>query len=436
MYPPRSAKYKKEKKQKQQRQSRAWLVINLSLIVLVCLFGLYFYYNSMNVRSATGTGHMPSKIVPHIPASPAERIAPEASSSEHSDAGVSSSNSPGNGEPNGGARVTTVSGLAMDPSNSVLLHFGGDTLFSGKVEQLLGSKGFDYPFQYVTSLFQQDDLTLVNLETPVTKRGTSAKDKQFVFKSPPEALHAMKQAGVDVVNLANNHTLDQGPVGLLDTLDYLKTVELGAVGAGENADQAYRPYYVDRKGIRIAVFGFSRVLPSGDWIAGPSKLGIAGVYDPTRAYAAIQSARSQADLIIVVAHWGTERVQQQNDTQTSLAHGFIDAGADLIVGGHPHVLQGLEQYKGKWIAYSTGNFIFTKSTNAKTWETAVFEARCTKQSVCSMKLIPYDAELGQPVPMIPEDGANLLKEIGRLSPGLTVDSSGNVLAKKKGTAKQ
>ncbi|GGA44755.1 capsular polysaccharide biosynthesis protein [Paenibacillus physcomitrellae] len=310
----------------------------------------------------------------------------------------------------------------------MVLHFGGDTLFSGKAETKLENAGYDYPFQYVNSLFTQDDLTVLNLETPVTYGGKGASDKQYVFKSSPKALEAMAEAGVDAVNLANNHTLDQGEEGLLDTLDHLKNAGIASVGAGVNADQAYAPQYFERKGIKIALFGFSRVLPKADWAAGASKPGIAGVYDPTRAYAAIKAARQKADLILVITHWGKERVQQFDDTQTALAHGLIDAGADLVIGGHPHVLQGLEQYKGKWIAYSTGNFIFTRSTNEKTWETAVFEARCSKSGSCGMKLIPYTAELAQPVPMQAEDAAKLLQEIQSLSPGVTVDKAGNVSA--------
>ncbi|WP_238996684.1 CapA family protein [Paenibacillus pinistramenti] len=437
------------------------MIINLMLIVAVCLVGLYVYYNSDNnaasdlgqpqaeSSNAAGGSEAPSAESSASSAGTAsedsQQAAPSAAGSE-ADAPAASlqqggagnaaaasadgtANASAGAEGNqSGSQGDAASASPEDAGGSLVLHFGGDTLFSGKVADKLGTEGYDFPFQYVSSLFQQDDLTVLNLETPVTDGGVGAADKQYVFKSSPKALEAMAAAGVDAVNLANNHTLDQGEEGLLDTLDHLKSAGIASVGAGSDDDQAYAPYYVEKKGIKIALFGFSRVLPKSDWAAGAGHPGIASVYDPSRAYAAVKAARQKADVVIVVTHWGKERVQQYDDTQQSLAHGLIDAGADLVIGGHPHVLQGLEQYKGKWIAYSTGNFIFTRSSAAKTWETALFEVRCTKTGSCSMKLVPYDAELAQPVPMDAAAGAKLLQEIQSLSPGVTVDKAGNAAA--------
>ncbi|MNP14413.1 Capsule biosynthesis protein CapA [compost metagenome] len=127
-----------------------------------------------------------------------------------------------------------------------------------------------------------------------------------------------------------------------------------------------------------------------------------------------------------MAHWGEERALSPIPNQTELAHQFVDAGADLVVGAHPHVIQGLEQYKGKWIAYSTGNFIFTKSRTPSTWRTAIFAVTCTPQGECTIKLIPYHAEIGQVVPMSDKNGQELFKEIEELS-------IGDVQIKKDGT---
>ncbi|AWB44133.1 hypothetical protein DCC85_07805 [Paenibacillus sp. CAA11] len=436
MYPPRSDKYKAEKKIRQRKQGRFWTILNLSLIVIICCIGAYYYYDARkhdNPEPATAV------LSEQEQSAEGASITGLNSSSEEKTKGQTQSKadpavSGGAGGQTGDAasKASPASSQATTaPSaneNAIVLHFGGDTLFSGKVADKLKASGMDFPFQYVRDLFLKDDLTVLNLETPITVRGTGATDKQFVFKSHPEVLDAMKNAGVDAVNLANNHTLDQGEEGLLDTIDHLKASQIPAVGAGSNADEAYAPVYLERKGIKIALFGFSRVLPKVDWNAGESSPGIAGIYDPTRAIQEVEKAKKQADLVIVVAHWGKERVTKPDKNQTSLAHAFIDAGADLVIGGHPHVLQGVEQYKGKWIAYSTGNFIFTRSSNAKTWETAVFEARCNRSGACGMKLIPYHAELGQPVPMNAQDGAKLLQEIQQLSPGVTVDSGGELKA--------
>lgn len=160
--------------------------------------------------------------------------------------------------------------------------------------------------------------------------------------------------------------------------------------------------------------------------------GVASVYAPEAALNAIKAARKNSDLVFVIAHWGKERTTKLEKHQQELAHAFIDAGADLVIGGHPHVMQGLEQYKGKWIAYSTGNFIFTKSKDPKTWETAVFAASCTRDGDCDLKLIPFRTELGQPVPMSAEDGNKLLKEIEGFSPGVRISEDGDVSASKTG----
>ncbi|MFB5681180.1 CapA family protein [Paenibacillus terreus] len=314
-------------------------------------------------------------------------------------------------------------------SDSVILNFVGDMQFSGKVEQLLQEQGYDYPYKRLGSLFKSDDLTVGNLETPVTDGGTGAANKTYVYKSSPDALPELAAAGMDVVNVANNHILDQGVSGLKDTLTYLRQYGILYMGAGKNAEEAYAPVYVKRNGMTIALLGFSRVIPEVSWYAGAKSAGVAGVYDPAAALQAIRQASKKADLVIVTAHWGKERASVLEDHQTELAHAFIDAGADIVIGSHPHVLQGLEMYKGKWIAYSTGNFIFSKSLTEATWDTAVFQASCTKDGACGMKLIPCRAELGQPIPLSGEKAANILKKVENMSsPNVSIDSTGRAAA--------
>ncbi|MET3209217.1 UNVERIFIED_CONTAM: poly-gamma-glutamate capsule biosynthesis protein CapA/YwtB (metallophosphatase superfamily) [Paenibacillus sp. PvR008] len=315
-------------------------------------------------------------------------------------------------------------------SPTVTLHFVGDVQFSGKVEQSLENNGFYFPYQYLGNLFRKDDLTIANLETPVTTGGVGALNKTYVYKSSPKALTALAAAGIDAVNLANNHILDQGTDGLLDTLKYLKENDIAYTGAGRNVKEAYAPHYFERKGIKIALLGATRVMPEASWNAGAKQPGVAGAYDSTAIVKSIREARKQADLVIVIAHWGKERATALEPHQTELSHAFIDAGADLVIGGHPHVLQGMEQYKGKWIAYSTGNFIFSKSTLPATWDTAIFQATCTRTGACSMKLTPYRAELGQPVPLKDAEASKILQGVAAMSPGnVSVGADGTVTAR-------
>jgi len=332
------------------------------------------------------------------------------------------------GNPTDPATEAPTDQVAPPKEPTVKLTFAGDIMMSGNVEKRLLEEGYDFPFVHVKPLFLQDDYTIANLETPVTSRGTPSENKAFVYKSSPDAVPAMKEAGIDAVNLANNHSMDQGVEGLLDTIAALDEHQIAYLGAGADAKRAYAPVYVERNGIRIALLGFSRVIPEVSWYAGKAQPGLAASYDPTLATQAIQDAKKDADLVIVIAHWGKEKVDFPVDHQKTLARAYIDAGADLIVGGHPHVLQGFEQYQGKWIAYSMGNFIFTRAVEPKTWDSMVLQAACTKKGDCEVTMLPYHAELGQAVPMTESDGAALLKRIESLSEQVRIDTDGLVQA--------
>lgn len=429
MYPPRSEKYKKKHGNKKRRRRRIWVWINLGLILMIMVLASFLF--TMD-RPAGEKARQPE----HYVQEPGESLPPEPiePDGELGGEGASEGREPENDLP--GESLDSQQEAETSEANSdaepganeperVVISFAGDTLFSGKVENKLKQEGYDYPYKHVKDLFLQDDLTVLNLETPVTERGTPEEEKTYVFKSSPEVLPEMVRAGVEAVNLANNHILDQGVEGLLDTLGHLSEAGVLHVGAGKNSKEAFAPVYVERNGIRIALCGFSRVIPREGWAAGKGP-GVAATYNSTRAVKTIEEARKQADLVLVVVHWGKERTVELEQHQTELAHAYIDAGADLVIGGHPHVLQGLESYKGKWIAYSTGNFIFTKSNDPKTWETAVFQASCSKAGDCDLKLVPYRTEVGQPVPMNEAERTQLWSELEVMSPGVRIRESGEV----------
>ncbi|MBU9708233.1 CapA family protein [Paenibacillus sp. AK121] len=472
MYPPRSQRNEGRKRARKPKIGKAWIITNLVLLfMIVGLFGYYYIFEhdssgslaenakysqtekniqtgSANDENSTPSGsedvnETKDSTVPDTSSRPV--TTPDTNASEGSSSGAKSSSekdgqaqedSP-NKDVNNDDAPTEKRGTKdviksnTDDGNSpaVILHFIGDVQFSGKVEQRLEQNGFDFPYQYLGSLFHKDDLTIANLETPVTTNGVGALNKTYVYKSSPKALTAMAAAGVDAVNLANNHILDQGTSGLLDTLKYLDEKGIAHAGAGRNAKEAYAPHYFERNGIKIALLGATRVMPEANWNASAKQPGVAGAYDSTAIVKSIREARNQADLVIVVAHWGKERATTLEPHQTELSHAFIDAGADLVIGGHPHVLQGMEQYKGKWIAYSTGNFIFSKSTVPATWDTAIFQATCTRNGDCKMKLTPYRAELGQPIPLKDVEASKILQKVAALSPSnVSIGVDGTVSA--------
>lgn len=310
----------------------------------------------------------------------------------------------------------------------VTFAFAGDVQMAGKVDDILRQQGYDYPYSEVKSWFQQADIGLVNLETPVTTRGQPVQDKTYVYRSSPKALPPLAEAGIDVVNLANNHVLDQGIEGLVDTKAHLEEAGIQYMGAGMNEKEAFLPVILDKHGIRVAILGFSHVVPDGSWKAGPNQPGVAETYDPKRAVEAIEKAKAEADLVVVIVHWGEERKEEPNPKQVDMAYRYIDAGADLVVGGHPHVLQGFERYNGKWIAYSLGNFVFSTNSNERTWETIILEASCSSDGDCDLNAVPILTKFAHPVPMAQQEGNALLQRLSSLSIGAKVHSNGKVEA--------
>ncbi|MFC4102770.1 CapA family protein [Paenibacillus xanthanilyticus] len=319
-----------------------------------------------------------------------------------------------------------------EPSGKTIrLSFVGDILLAANVQALMEKNGYDYPYAKSLPYLQEPDLTAGNLENPITKRGTPAQDKQFVFKGTPDSLPALKEAGFDVVSLANNHTLDQGVEGLLDTIGFLDEMGLPNMGGGSDDREAYEPVILEADGIKVAYVGLSRVLPVGSWKAAPDRAGVAEAYgDAKQGIEAIKAAKAKADLVVVMVHWGIEKADKPQEYQKQLGRNFIDAGADLIIGSHPHVLQGFETYKGKWIAYSLGNYIFNMTKTEKTKDTGVLDAVCTASGSCQLQFHPMRSNQSQPVPLEGEQAEALLARLSDISLGATVDSQGYVNAKE------
>lgn len=310
----------------------------------------------------------------------------------------------------------------------VRLALVGDVLLGSTVQNLLDANGYDYPYIHVRDRLRQADLAIANLETPITTGGEPA-EKQYVYRSKPEALPALQDAGFRIVNLANNHILDYGQEGLIDTLKFLDEAGMYYVGAGMNDEEAYRAVFIEHDGIRIAVLGFSQVVPEVNWKATKYQPGVADMYALEPPVAAIEQAASTADLVIVIAHWGREREEVPNERQIAAAHAFIEAGADLIIGSHPHVLQGFEMYKGKWIAYSLGNFIFTTNDYAPTWESIILEAECDSSGDCALEVVPVWVKWAQPIEMDEEDSNRLYKRLEEISQSLSdiyIDENGRI----------
>ncbi|WBB69085.1 CapA family protein [Micromonospora sp. WMMD812] len=236
------------------------------------------------------------------------------------------------------------------------LAFAGDVHFTGRTLRLLDDP--ETAFGRIALVLRDADLTLLNLETAVTDRGTP-QPKRFHFRSPKTAYAALRAAGIDAASIANNHTLDYGQVGLLDTLDAAADADFPVFGAGRDADAAYAPWLTTVKGVRIAVLGMSQVHElAAQWKPTDSRPGVAMAFDGARATAAVRAARNQADLVIVFMHWGAEGSSCPNGEMKTFASRMARAGADIVLGTHAHTLLADGWLGETYVHYGLGNFLW------------------------------------------------------------------------------
>ncbi|WP_328703102.1 CapA family protein [Alkalihalobacterium elongatum] len=265
--------------------------------------------------------------------------------------------------------------------------FVGDVMMDMSLKNTINTKGVDYPFQFVKEVIHKADYAVANLETAVTTTNNSF-GKQFNFKANPKKLEGLVNAGFDLVSLANNHTMDYREEGLLDTIKYLREYGIDFVGAGKNSEEAYSSHTVVLNDQKITFLAFSRVLPDVSWYATDTKPGIASGYQEERVIEIIEKEKANTDYVLVYMHWGIERANRPENYQRDYARKMIDAGADAVIGAHPHVLQGFEFYDGKPIAYSLGNFLFPDYISGPTAETGLLSIIIEDEQV-KMKFNPY-----------------------------------------------
>ncbi len=246
--------------------------------------------------------------------------------------------------------------------DSVKMAFVGDILLAGQAGSItLQKNDFSYPFAESAHILRTADIAFGNLECVFSgdKVLRNVKGGGFVFKTPPRMAQALSWAGIDIVSLANNHALDGGVKGVTDTIATLEKFDIRYVGGGRNWAEARSLRIIEIKEKKVGFLAFADLCNHQDCGASTQKAGIAMLKAETaRALTAVKTARKKTDILIVSVHWGVEYMPSPSERQRKLARDFIDAGADIIIGHHPHVLQPIEFYKDRIIAYSLGNFVF------------------------------------------------------------------------------
>ena len=309
-----------------------------------------------------------------------------------------------------------------EPGNT-LLAFAGDVMFSDPFLSSYDKSGISaIADNEMLEHMQNADLFLINEEFPFSLRGEAMEDKQFTFRADPKYVKIFQELGVDIATVANNHALDFGRDAFCDTLDTLKNTDITCIGGGYNLSEASAPAVRTLNGQTFAIFGATRVSPSATWYASDSQAGLFQTYDATLLNQKIAEAHTEYDHVIVFVHWGIERNETPEDYQRSLAKGYIDAGADLVVGCHPHVLQGFEYYNGVPIVYSLGNYLFGNRDG----DTVLLEATYCSEGAPSIQLVPCK-RIGGVLSRVQHPEA-LFQHLTDLSFGVTVSEDGTLQA--------
>ncbi len=326
--------------------------------------------------------------------------------------------------------------LEREPeSGAVMLLFGGDVLLSEHVlnaYQKGGGIGGVLDSGYREAI-DEADFFMVNQEFPFSSRGTAAADKQYTFRLPPEKVSVFQELGIDAVTLANNHALDFGTDALLDSCEVLDGAGILHTGAGADLEAAKKPVIAELKGIRVGILGATRVIPEAGWAAGKNHPGMLATYDSAVTLEEIRRMRPECDYVIVFVHWGIERDERPQEYQRQMGRQYIDAGADLVIGSHPHVLQGIEYYQGRPIVYSLGNFIFGSSIPKTALLQVTLPVHGTEEKMAELRLIPGTSGAGYTRRLTDEGELRMFYEyIESISYDVSLDPGGIIVPGAQG----
>lgn len=301
--------------------------------------------------------------------------------------------------------------------------FTGDVLFANAFKAGYDANGIEgVVSKELQQILQEADILMINNEFPFSDGGAPVADKQFTFECSPSYVGALNELGVDMVSLANNHTLDYGKEALSDTFKALDGAGILYGGAGETVERAQEIQIMEVNGKKFGFIAVSRVIPEAGWKVENSTPGIFSCYDDTRLVELVAEAKKECDFVAVYPHWGVEYQAYPESYQTSIAKRCIEAGADVIVGSHTHCLQGVEYIEGKPVFYSLGNFIFGRDVD----QSVVVKITVDAKGEASYALIPVYAAGG--VTQLPQDAAaeKICSYMDGISKGATINMDGTV----------
>ena len=335
------------------------------------------------------------------------------------------------------ARMAAENAIPLIPGEEgkITLAFAGDILFDDGYSIMARMKsragggslvdaGFDAA---ILERMRGADIFMVNNEFTYTNRGTPIEGKSFTFRADPAHASLLPEMGADIVSLANNHSYDYGEISLLDTLDTLEAVGMPYVGAGRNLSEAVRPVYFVSENVKIAFLSSTQI----ERMDNPSTRGATetspGVFRSRNVdllLSEIEKAKAVSDFVVVYVHWGTESTSEPDWSQREQAPLIAQAGADLIIGDHPHVLQGIEFIGDTPVIYSVGNFLF----NSRTLDTCLVEATLDAQTggLVSFRFVPAIQKDCRTSLLTGGEKDRVIRYMQSLSPDVTIDAEGFV----------
>lgn len=410
------------KRRKRKKRQFAYFLVTLAVVTGIGTFGLYLFSGAKN----KGTLETPSENLQEEK----NEIPPEGSR----DGLVRLPDGPQLPEPKENGQEENLARSERETAakkGPVTMAFGGDVCFYDEYANMhaLRSRGGKIESSLSPDLLkemQQADICMVNNEFSYSLRGEPLAEKAFTFRSRPENVGLLHEMGVDIVSLANNHVYDWGEDALFDTLDTLKNAEIPYIGAGRNLDEARAPYYFELNGRIIAYISATQVERNENPDTRGATEVTAGTFrcfteeEFARLLETVKEADARADVTVVYIHWGTENTDELHWAQEQQAPRLVEAGADLIVGDHPHCLQGIDFIEGVPVFYSIGNFWF----NSKSLDTGLLKVVLDEEGGLSCQFLPALQHDCRTDLASGGEKQRILQYLQCISPDVTIDENG------------
>lgn len=312
----------------------------------------------------------------------------------------------------------------------VTVTFAGDILFDPEYGvmaalQLNGGNIANGILPDVIAEMKSADIMMLNNEFPYSDAGTPTEDKKFTFRAEPSYVSYLHDLGVDIVSLANNHAYDYGEEAFLDTMSTLKSAGIPYVGAGTDEQEAMSPVYYIINDMKIAFVSATQIEKAEYPDTKGAEVNTPGVFrcwDGEKLLQAVKRAKENSDFVIVYVHWGTENEEETDWAQDKQAPELVEAGADIIIGSHPHILQKIDVINGVPVVYSLGNFWF----NSKTVDTGMVKIEVSKEGLQSLRFIPCLQSEYKTAMVTGEEKERILNLMRNMSENVQIDADGYV----------